>query len=60
VDGGTVTLLSMDFDTILADPTMAERLNKVTNLSDTKALLRDFKGVKINLEPQVTIEFTGK
>ena len=60
VDGGTVTLLSMDFDTILADPTMADRLNKATTLSDTKALLKDFKGVKINLEPQVTIEFTGK
>ena len=60
VDGGTVTLLSMDFDTILADPAMAERLNKASNLSDTKALLKDFKGVKINLDPQVTIEFTGK
>jgi hypothetical protein len=60
VDGGTVTLLSMDFDTILADPAMAEKLNNATSLSDTKALLKDFKGVKVNLDPQVTIEFSGK
>jgi hypothetical protein len=60
VNGQTVTLLSMDFDTILADPAMAERLNNAITLADTKALLKDFKGVKINLDPQVTIEFTGK
>ena len=60
VDGGTVTLLSLDFDKVLADPAMAERLNKATTLAETKALLKDFKGVKVNLEPQVTIEFAGR
>jgi hypothetical protein len=60
VDGGGVTLLSMDFDKVLADPKALERMNGLTTLSETKAALKDFKGIKINLEPQVTIEFAGK
>lgn len=60
VDGGTVTLLSMDFDKVLADPKALERMNGLTTLADTKAALKDFKGIKINLEPQITIEFAGK
>jgi hypothetical protein len=59
-DGGTVTLLSMDFDKVLADPAMLERMNGATTLAETKAALKDFKGIKINLEPQVTIEFAGR
>lgn len=60
VDGGTVTLLSMDFDQVLADPKMMERMNGAKTLADTKALLKDFKGIKVNLEPQLTIEFAGR
>jgi len=60
VEGTTVTLLSMDFDKVLADPKALERMNGLTTLADTKAALKDFKGIKINLEPQVTIEFAGK
>jgi hypothetical protein len=60
VDGGTVTLLSMDFDRVLADPAALERMNKAKSLADTKALLKDVKGIKVNLEPQVTIEFAGR
>jgi len=60
VDGDTVTLLSMDFDKVLADPKALERMNGAKTLADTKAALKDFKGIKINLEPQVTIEFAGK
>ena len=60
VDGATVTLLSMDFDKVLADPAVLERLNGATSLAETKAALKDFKGIKINLEPQVTIEFAGR
>jgi hypothetical protein len=59
-DGGTVTLLSMDFDKVLADPAVLERLNGATTLAETKAALKDFKGIKINFEPQVTIEFAGR
>lgn len=60
VDGGTVTLLSMDFDKVLADPKMLDRMQGAKTLADTKALLKDVKGIKVNLEPQVTIEFAGR
>jgi len=60
VEGGTVTLLSMDFDKVLADPQALERLNKAKSLADSKTLLKDVKGIKVNLEPQVTIEFAGR
>lgn len=60
VDGGTVTLLSMDFDKVLADPAMLQRMNGAKTLADAKALLKDVKGIKVNLEPQVTIEFAGR
>jgi len=60
VDGSTVTLLSIDFDKVLEDPKMLERMNGATTLADTKAALKDFKGIKVNLAPQVTIEFAGK
>ena len=60
VDAGAVTLLSMDFDKVLADPKALERMNGLTTLAETKAALKDFKGIKINLEPQVTIEFAGR
>jgi hypothetical protein len=35
-------------------------MNGATTLAETKAALKDFKGIKINLEPQVTIEFAGR
>jgi len=60
VDGGTVTLLSMDFDKVLADPKMLERMNNAKTLADSKALLKDFHGIKVNLEPQLTIQFAGR
>ena len=60
VNGGTVTLLSMDFDKVLADPQMLQKMNDAKTLADSKALLKGFKGIKVNLEPQVTIEFAGR
>jgi hypothetical protein len=58
--GGTVTLLSMDFDQVLTNPAMMDRMNGVKTLAETKALLKDVKGFKVNLEPQLTIEFAGR
>jgi hypothetical protein len=60
VNGGTVTLLSMDFDQVLADPAVLERLNGATTLSETQAALKDVKGIKVMLGPQLTIEFAGR
>jgi hypothetical protein len=58
--GGTVTLLSMDFDQVLSDPDALKKMNDAKSLDDTKAVLKGVKGIKVNLEPQVTIEFAGK
>lgn len=60
VSGGTVTLLSMDFDKALADPTMLEKLQQAKTLADTKAALKNAQGFKVNLDPELKIEFAGK
>ncbi len=60
VSGGNVTLLSMDFDQVLADPAALQKMNDAKSLDDTKALLKGVKGIKVNLEPKLTIEFAGK
>jgi hypothetical protein len=58
--GGTVTLLSMDFDQVLSDPEALKKMNDAKSLDDTKAVLQGLKGIKVNLQPQLTIEFAGK
>ncbi len=60
VAGGTVTLLSMDFDQVLMNPALMDRMNSAKTLADTKALLKDVKGFKVNLEPSLSIEFAGR
>jgi hypothetical protein len=35
-------------------------MNDAKSLDDTKAVLKGVKGIKVNLEPQLTIEFAGK
>jgi hypothetical protein len=60
VQGGTVTLLSMDFDQVLSDPDALKKMNDAKSLDDTKAMLQGVKGIKVNLQPQLTIEFAGK
>ena len=59
VSGGTVTLLSVDFDKVLADPSLLERMQKAKTLAETKAFLKDAKGFKVITDPQLTIEFGG-
>ena len=58
VAGGTVTVLSMDFDQILANPAGFEKLQKAKTLAETKAALQGVKGIKFSLDPELTIEFT--
>jgi hypothetical protein len=58
VAGGTVTLLSVDFDQVLANPTAFDRMDKAETLAETKAALQGVKGIKINLDPELRIEFT--
>jgi hypothetical protein len=59
VDGSRVTLLDIDLDTVLADETLLPRIQAVAATpADAKAVLLAAKGLKINLDPEITIEFT--
>src|SRR5882672_8411137 len=59
VDGSRVTLLDIDLDTVLADDTLLPRIQAVAATpAEAKAVLLSAKGLKINLDPEITIEFT--
>jgi hypothetical protein len=58
VNGGTVTVLSLDFDQMLANPAGFEKLQQAKTPAETKAALQGVKGIKLSLDPELTIEFT--
>jgi hypothetical protein len=59
VEGQRVTLLDVDLDTVLADETLLPRIQAVAGTpAEAKAVLMSAKGLKINLDPEITIEFT--
>ena len=59
VEGQRVTLLDIDLDTVLADDTLLPRIQAVAATpAEAKAVLMSAKGLKINLDPEITIEFT--
>lgn len=59
VEGPRVTLLDIDLDTVLADDTLLPRIQAVAaQPAEAKAVLLSAKGLKINLDPEITIEFT--
>ena len=62
VNCSTVTLLDMDFDKVLGDMAKFKKFaaKPPQSAEEAKAMLKDFPGVKINLEPETTIEFSGK
>jgi hypothetical protein len=60
VQGGKVTLLIMDFDQLLADPAAFDRIQKAKTPEDTRAALKGVKGLQVNLDPQLTIEFASR
>jgi hypothetical protein len=62
VQGSTVTLLEMDFDQITADDANFKKFTKAgedPSTMDIKAL-QGVKGMKINPDQEVVVEFTGK
>jgi len=60
VEGPRVTLLDIDLDTVLADETLLPRIQAVAATpAEAKAVLLGAKGLKINLDPEITIEFTA-
>jgi hypothetical protein len=58
VDGSRVTLLEVDIDEVLKDETLIARLQTATTQDEAKAAVRAAAGVKINLDREITAEFT--
>ena len=59
VEGQRVTLLEVDLDTVLADETLLPRIQAVAATpAEAKAVLLAARGLKINLDTEITIEFT--
>ena len=58
IEGPRVILLDVDFDQVMNDPAVLSRLQGVRTLDDAKIALKGVPGMKINLDPEITIEFT--
>jgi hypothetical protein len=58
VEAPRVTLLEVDLDQLLSDPTLIARVQAAKTPEDMKAALKDVPGLKMTLEPEITIEFT--
>jgi len=60
VDGNRVTLIDVDIDRAAADPDLAKKLQGAKTQEDTKAAINSIPGLKITLDPEITIKFTPK
>lgn len=57
VDGNRVTLIDVDIDRAAADPDLAKKLQGAKTQAETKAAINSIPGLKITLDPEITIEF---
>lgn len=60
VDGPRVTLLEIDLDKMLADDTFLTRLQAAKTPDEVRAVVKDAPGLRINLDPEITVEFTPR
>jgi hypothetical protein len=58
LEGRRVTLLEIDLDKLLADSEFVARVRAAKSSDEVKAVLKDAPGLKVTLEPDITIEFT--
>ncbi len=58
VEGQRVTLLEVDLDRMLGDPTFVPRLQAAKTRDEVRTIVQGAPGLKINLEPEITVEFT--
>ncbi|HKB13998.1 MAG TPA: hypothetical protein VKD69_25210 [Vicinamibacterales bacterium] len=58
VAGDRVTLLEVDLDEVLKDETLLPRLQAAKTQDEAKAIIQAATGLKINLDRDITIEFT--
>jgi len=56
VDGNRVTLLEINFDDLLKDDVLT-RIRAAKTADEIKAVVATVPGLKLNLEPEITIEF---
>ena len=57
VTGQRVTLVDVDIDSLLGDDTLLPRLQAARTPEETKAILKGVPGLKVNVDPEITIEF---
>ena len=57
VDGNRVTLIDVDIDRASADPDLAKKLQSPKTQEETKSAINSVPGLKISLDPEITIEF---
>ncbi len=60
VAGNRVTIVEMDFEQLLADESKLSQIQSVATIEEAKRAFKDVKGFKMNLDPEVQIEFAGK
>ncbi|HEV8129957.1 MAG TPA: hypothetical protein VGQ81_01795, partial [Acidobacteriota bacterium] len=60
VNNATVTLVEMDFGELIGDTAKLAQMSKIKTMDEAKKALQDLKGFKIDIGPEINIEFTGK
>ena len=63
VEGSRVTLMEMNFDALLGDEAKLKQFSAAMDggsIADAKRLMKGLTGVKINLDPEVKIEFAAR
>jgi len=61
-EGNQVTYMDIDFGALIEDEAQLKKLNAINpeDKAAMMALFKDIKGMKVNMDPEITIEFTGK
>jgi hypothetical protein len=60
VDGNRVTLIDLDIDKAGSDPDLVKKLQSPKTLEDAKVSFNSVPGLKITLDPEISIAFTPK
>lgn len=55
--GNRVTLLEMDFSQLLQNDALMQQMSEPKSMEEAKAVLKNIKGFKLNLDKQVDVEF---
>ena len=57
VTGQRVTLVDVNLDSLLNDDTLLQRLQAAPTPDEAKSILKNVPNLKVNLDPEITIEF---